>query len=279
MEEKLLQSLQDYDQQLIDFQKQTEELENDCVIRKKALEMIPSAAENIAKLQMICEKNKEKLGALEEEWKQVREPFETNIQTKEKQKQLRIQHIADMIEEIKQYKELMGPMLHDLKEKQDRAVLLEQEKAKLPKNLNRSLYTHRILDITASIAKQNKEITKITNDIRDVQKTINLHNNALTRSDAITEELIYKAAIEKNDSVMIDTYRRLKNLRNAFNELIQSIQTIGNLQNSSRELETKIDKEKARIASYNYDRIFADLASVNQENEQLMQQIKTMVGK
>ena len=41
------------------------------------------------------------------------------------------------------------------------------------------------------LVKQNKDIDKITTDIRDIQKTINLNSNTLSRADAITEELIY----------------------------------------------------------------------------------------
>ena len=45
--------------------------------------------------------------------------------------------MATMIEEIKKYREVMASMVHDLKEQQDRAQMLEEEKSKLPKNLNR----------------------------------------------------------------------------------------------------------------------------------------------
>jgi hypothetical protein len=45
--------------------------------------------------------------------------------------------VSEMIEDIKKYRELMGPMLHDLKERQERAQLLSEERGKLPKNLNR----------------------------------------------------------------------------------------------------------------------------------------------
>lgn len=72
---------------------------------------------------------------------------------RERKKASRMNKVATMIEEIKQYREVMASMVHDLKEKQDRASMLEEEKAKLPKNLNRALYTHRIMDITSSIGK------------------------------------------------------------------------------------------------------------------------------
>jgi hypothetical protein len=52
------------------------------------------------------------------------------------------------------------------------------------------------MDITASLAKQNKEVDKITNDIRDLQKTINSNTNTLQRADAIAEELIFKVCVQ-----------------------------------------------------------------------------------
>lgn len=173
------------------LQASTEELEKECIVRKKALELIPSAAENIAKLQAICDKGGERLRALQSEWDAVRAPLEDDIDTRERRKANRLNKITTMIEEIKKYKDLMVPMIHDLKDKQERAQLLNEERAKLPKNLNRALYTHRIMDITSSIAKQNKEIEKITSDIRDIQKTINQNSSTLHRSDAVTEELIF----------------------------------------------------------------------------------------
>lgn len=43
--------------------------------------------------------------------------------------------------------------------------------------------------------KQNKDIDKITADIRDIQKTINLNSSTLQRADAVTEELIFAVII------------------------------------------------------------------------------------
>ena len=125
-------------------------------------------------------------------------------------------------------------------------------------------------------AKQNKEITKITSDIRDLQKTINLNTNTLNRADAITEELIFKAASDKNDPVMVDTYRRLKQLRSSFEALINTVSSIGQTEKTVHDLETKIDQERSRISSHNYERIQTDLQAVMQENTALMTQIKKL---
>lgn len=45
------------------------------------------------------------------------------------------------------------------------------------------------------VDKQNKEIERITADVRDMQKTINTNTSALQRADAMTEELIYKVTM------------------------------------------------------------------------------------
>jgi Ser-tRNA(Ala) deacylase AlaX len=78
---------------------------------------------------------------------------------------------------------------------------------------------------------------------------------------------------------MIDTYRRLKLMRSHFEMLIQTVTGIGNTDKAVRDLETKIDQEQARVSSYNFDRIQADLDAVAKENAQLLLQVKQMAGK
>lgn len=56
-----------------------------------------------------------------------------------------------MVEEVKRYRTEMAAMVQDLKDKQDRMQILNEEKSKLNKNINRAMYTHRIMDITNQI--------------------------------------------------------------------------------------------------------------------------------
>lgn len=74
---------------------------------------------------------------------------------------------------------------------------------------------------------------------------------------------------------MVDTYRRLKNLRSLFEDLVGSVSRIGQQEKNIRDLETKIDQEQARISSNNADRIKTDLAAILEENAQLIEQIKS----
>lgn len=106
-----------------------------------------------------------------------------------------------------------------------------------------------------------------------------MNTNTLNRADAITEELIFKAASDKNDPVMVDTYRRLKQLRSNFEALISTVSNIGQTEKAIRDLETKIDQEQSRISSNNSERIQNDLQAIMQENATLMSQIKKLTGK
>jgi hypothetical protein len=74
---------------------------------------------------------------------------------------------------------------------------------------------------------------------------------------------------------MVDTYRRLRALRVNFDNLIDAVTKIGQQEKNSRDLETKIDQETTRVSSNNMDRIVNDLQQVQNENAQLLQQIKS----
>ena len=168
-----------------------ENLEREITIKRKTLEMLPSATENISKLQGICGGSAKRLLQLAQEWETHRRPLLEKLRDIKDSKTQRRNKCRQMVEEMKKCREEMTGMIQDLKDKQVRAQSLADEMSKLPKNINRALYTHRIMDIIASIGKQNKDIAKITGDIRDIQKTINNSTLTLQRADAVAEELIY----------------------------------------------------------------------------------------
>ncbi len=171
----------------------------------------------------------------------------------------------------------MQTMLVDLKNKQEKARLLEEDLKKLPKNVNRNLYTVRILEIITNISKQNKDVTKITNDIREIQKTINTFTNTVQRADAIAEDKVYSAANGPGrDTAMVESYRLLSNVRARFEDLIAIVNKTGAMEKQTRDLETKIDQEVSRVSSNNSERILSDLEAIKQENASLVAQIKAM---
>lgn len=249
--------------------------ERELTVKKKTLEMLPSAVDNIAKLQVICGASAKRMMTLAQEWESHRRPLVAQLRAKRSSKAARRQKCRLMVEEMKKCREDMINMVQDLKDKQERSQLLTEEMQKLPKNINRALYTHRIMDIIAQITKQKKDIDKITDDIRTIQKTINSTQQAMQRADAVAEELVYSAAnASGSDPATVETYRRLRALRAKFDDLIATVGKIGQAEKASRDLETKVDQEINRVSSNNVDRIKADLDSVIKENAQLVAKIK-----
>lgn len=255
-----------------------EAMERDILVKRKTMEMLPSAADNIGKLQQICAGSSARVMQLAQEWETHRKPLVEKYRSKKEQKNKRRDACRQMVEEMKRSREEMKAMIQDLKHKQEKSQLLEEEFQKLPKNINRNLYTYRIMEIIASISKQNKDIAKITNDIRDIQKTINSTSNTLQRADAVTEEKVYTVANASGskDPAVVEAYRQLIQLRLKFENLIGTVNKIGAQEKNSRDLETKIDQETSRISSNNADRIKGDLQQVREENAQLVAQIKAL---
>lgn len=53
----------------------SEALENEIIIKKKTLEMLPSALENIGKLQSVCATGASRLLQLSQQWEDHRKPL------------------------------------------------------------------------------------------------------------------------------------------------------------------------------------------------------------
>jgi Mg2+ and Co2+ transporter CorA len=86
MEDDLLKAIDDSESSLEELNTEAEKLEKECLLRKKVLEMMPTAKENISKLEGICEKASDKLKLLEKEWANVEDPLLKEIQEKENKK-------------------------------------------------------------------------------------------------------------------------------------------------------------------------------------------------
>jgi hypothetical protein len=258
---------------------ESEALEREILVKKKTLEMAPAALENISRLREICGAGSRKLLQLAQEWETHRRPLVDQLRAKKRDKAQRRVRCRLMADESKRLRDEMVGMVADLKDKQERAEVLAQEVEDLPKNLTRALYTSRILDIINSLSKQNVEIEKITSDIRDIQKTINSTTSALQRADAVAEELIFSAANGPNSSpAMLDTYRRLRLMRTKFEQVIDTVTKIGQQEKLTRDFETKIDAETARMSTNNVTQISHDLVEISNENEQLIAKIKELAS-
>ena len=84
---------------------------------------------------------------------------------------------------MKEMRAEMKGMAGELRQKEARLKYLLKEFAKLPKSVNRILYTSRIMAIIDKVRKQNLEIDRVIEQIHDVQKDINEVGQKLLRTE------------------------------------------------------------------------------------------------
>lgn len=250
-------------------------LEHDYVVRRKTLEMLPESATAIAKLREICAASQQRLAELEAEWERHRTPLERKIAEKRTERTRRRARARSMVDEMKRCRAEMQQMVLDVADKDERAKLLEAEYAKMPKNVNRTLYTYRIMDIIGSIAKQKTEIRKIIEDIRVVQKNNNKTGEVLRRTEAVADESVYSLVnAQKSDPAMVQSYRYLTDLRQLFETLVDIISETGSKDREARDYEAKRKQLQSRVDANNLKRILDDLQQVRTENENILLQLK-----
>jgi hypothetical protein len=86
----------------------------------------------------------------------------------------------------------MKQIAEDVRAKEEKFRELAEAYNQLPKDVNRSHYTDRILDIVKNVKKQKVDIDKVLVDTRTVSKEINSVSETLNRTFAVIDEMIYQ---------------------------------------------------------------------------------------
>lgn len=163
---------------------------------------------------------------------------------------------------------------------------------KLPKEVNRSAYTQRILEIINNVRKQKDEIDKVLADTRSIQKEINTLTGRLERSFTIVDELIFRDA--RSNEASRKAYKLLATLHSDCSELVTLVEETGATVREIRDLEEQvrnsllksflkkiinypsfqIDSESTKNVGANLERITADLKQMKQETAILTTQLQ-----
>ena len=254
---------------------ETDKLEKAYMVKKKSIEMLPDAANNLVKLQGICGKTAQRLMTLATEWEAHRKPLIDAQRTLKEGLSLRKERCKKMVTEMKNRRGEMQKMGATIREREERYRALSEEYEKMPKNVNRGLYTYRIMDIIKQVRKQKEEIAKIIGDIHNVQKDINMASDKLKRTEAVADERIYQAASEQaSDAAHVQAYSHLSDLRECFEQLINTVSDRGRAENAARDLEARSEQLASRNTSNNMERILSDLQQVKAENQAMMARLR-----
>lgn len=268
---------------------------------------------NMKKLMQVIKEAEERIEKLKEEWAQHRDPMVAKLEEMKNIEELRRKARQDKIDDIKRMREEIAEMATQIRQKEQLAEKLKRDWGKMPKNVNRNVYTYRILDIINSIAKQKAEIRRIITDIRDVQKSINKTSETLVRTELVADETIYSLAKSgkggKQTDAQVKSYRLLMEMRESFekvrlneeqrqravwcssffyanppyssfrsSQLVDAVSAAGKAENAKRELESKTEQLRARVSGVSVEGIVGDLDKIKRENKDLIKRLKAAQG-
>lgn len=225
------------------LEEELSQLKHKADVKKKVLELLPNGQENVVKLQAALEENRAHLTLLEEEWKSHRDPLMK--QKEEQARVLRLQEkaVARMRNEAVAMQEDLVRMDQEALKQDKLKVKLNTELSVLPKDINRKVYTARIVDIIKQVRKQDKEISRVIDDIRVLQREINALSQKLKRTEAVTDDTVFRITEKKkSESSYVTAYRLLTEMRQLFDQLIDAATETGKVSVAYKELALRLSE-------------------------------------
>jgi len=264
---------QQMDEQSVKMETSNKDAENAYRVKKKTFDLLPESEENLNKLMQLVENSSQKLVTLNEQWEKHRAPLIQKYRELKEQSKNRQSEVETRIEQIRVLREKMKSVTDDTRDKEEMLKQLVSEYESLSKDVNRSSYTKRILDIVASIKKQREQIAKILLDTKTLQKDINFLTGKLDRTFTVTDELIFKDA--KKNEFSRKAYKLLANLHETFGNLVQTVEETGLIMRETRDLEEQVDNINEDEIHQNLSKISKDLKQIKEENSEMISKLKS----
>ncbi|EDV21397.1 uncharacterized protein TRIADDRAFT_30331 [Trichoplax adhaerens] len=240
-------------------------------IKKKTIDLLPEADKNMAILKKMIANSSQRLIKLTEQWEQHRVPLIEEYRTlKSALMNKEMSETQQKLEDLKIYRKKMKEMAEEAKVKDEVYKQLMSEYKRLNKDVNRSSYTRRIMEIVGNIKKQKDDISKIIEDTKSIQREINLLNGKLERTFAVTDELIFKNA--KKDGAGKMAYKQLATIHENFSTLTTIIEETGVISREIRDLEDQIE-------AISQDNTVASLEQITQDYKQMKHENNSIEAK
>merc|ERR1719357_1463979 len=156
-------------------------------VKKKTIDLLPDAEDNLGKLQALVEASAKRVVNLASQWEKHRAPLIDELRRLKEICSNQDLESSRKLTEIKSLHDKIRVSTEEAKKKEEIYKQLVTELENLPQDASRSAYTQRILEIVSNIKKQKEEITKILSDTKELQKEINNLTGKLDRTFAVTD--------------------------------------------------------------------------------------------
>ncbi|KZC07998.1 Coiled-coil domain-containing protein 22 like protein [Dufourea novaeangliae] len=260
----------------INYQNEEKELtinEEQKKIKVRIYDLLQDGEESIKKLEIAIESTTNKLISLGNQWEKHRVPLIQKYRQEREKHSTKASASQKKLDEIKLLKERERELQEECRNKDQQYSQLVAEVQKLPKEVNRSAYTQRILEIINNVRKQRDEINKVLADTREIQKEINTLTGRVERSFTVVDELIFRDA--RTNEASRKAYKLLATLHSDCSELVSLVEETGATIREIRDLEEQIDSESTKNVGANLERITADLKQMKQETAVLTAQLQS----
>ncbi|XP_076643832.1 coiled-coil domain-containing protein 22 homolog isoform X2 [Halictus rubicundus] len=242
-------------------------------IKVRIYDLLQDSDENIKKLEATIEATTNKLLSLGNQWEKHRVPLIQKYRQEREKHSTKASASQKKLDEIKLLKEKERELREECCNKDQQYSQLVAEVQKLQKEVNRSAYTQRILEIINNVRKQKDDINKVLADTREIQKEINTLTGRVERSFTVVDELIFRDA--RTNEASRKAYKLLATLHSDCSELVNLVEETGATVREIRDLEEQIDSESTKNVGANLERITADLKQMKQETAALTVQLQS----
>src|SRR5699024_5907960 len=170
-------------------------------------------------------------------WEQIQKDLLSELKLKKSQSVAQNEEYRDKLKRISQMKKTISSKIKEIQSKED--LVNEPNSKKLDQwPPERASYTRRIIEIIGNVKKQNEETKKVLMETQSIQKDINLLNGKISRSLAVSDDIIYREA--KLNDWNRKCYKQLALLQTTFDQLLQSVSNVGVHLREIRQLEEMV---------------------------------------
>ncbi|XP_063842277.1 coiled-coil domain-containing protein 22 homolog [Scylla paramamosain] len=249
----------------------TKEKSKDAKTMQRTSSLLPESDVNIQKLKAALKNSEEKMGRLQQQWNAHREPLSEQLACLTLEIEDKKKNKEKILENIGSLRDKMKAMVQEASRKESAEAQLKEQVEKITKDVNRSVHTKRIIDISAKVRKQKQEIDRVLADTRTIQKEINILSGKLERTFTVVEGTAYKEAA--NNERVRQVYRAVAAVHEGCGELVDIVRETGATQREISDLREQVDLEKTKNVEEKLEQLRVDLNQVKKENASLKKQI------
>jgi hypothetical protein len=229
---------------------------------------------NLTKLKAIVQASHQRILDLVREWEEYRLPLVNELKSKITARNALTKRELDLLNEISEAKEELAEIQARLEEapiNEDGTPVTQTKFVPGEGSQLRASVIARVLDSVKQVKKQTAEIERIVQEVKTLQKDVNVAAESVVTLEAETDDLIFGMAKEHPKG--IQAYESFVEMIEKFDELLQTEHEAHLIDLEAKDKVAKCHSVAARVSVLKVESILLDLDKLKAENQLLKQQL------